>query len=170
MKSVLCSVQEFKFNFVLFIKFLITASILVTCLGCGQEYSTNSVDKSAVEPAPSQTKTNQLDIAKVIVGYWVTETGQLKISPIQGRIFEYDWYAIKSVSDEKVVITWDDGLNCSKTEGQIAGNTIKLMAGNVKTELVVRDSHHATITFRDGQAVYVKQLVKQREDATVICN
>ncbi|MGB3757660.1 MAG: hypothetical protein WBA07_14985 [Rivularia sp. (in: cyanobacteria)] len=149
-----------------FLKFLITASILIICLGCSEE--SKNVDKSAIEPAP-QTKT-KLDIAKAIVGYWVTQTGQLKISQSNlGRIYAYDWYAIKSNGDGKVIVTWDDSLNCSKTEGQIVGNTIQLTAGDVKTELVVRDSNHATITFRDSKAVYVKQLVKQREDATVIC-
>ena len=156
--------------YIVFIKFSITASILIISLGCSEKYSKKSVD-TTVEPAP-QTKPSQLDIdiAKVIVGYWVTETGQLKILQSNlGRIYAYDWYAIKSNGDGKVIVTWDDSLNCSKTEGIIVGNTIQLTAGDVKTELVVRDSNHATITFRDGKAVYVKQLVKQREDATVIC-
>jgi hypothetical protein len=168
-KSFLYSFVKVKFDFILFIKFSITAFILIICIACNEEYS-KSVDTTD-EPAASQTKTSQLDIDKVIVGYWVTQTGQLKISQSNlGRIYAYDWYAIKSNGDGKVIVTWDNGLNCSKTQGQIVGNTIKLMAGNVNTELVVRDSRHATITFRDGEAVYVKQLVKQREDATVICN
>ena len=159
--------------YIVFIKFTITASILIISLGCSEEESNKYVDKSAIESAP-QTKPSQLDIdidiAKVIVGYWVTETGQLQILQSNfGRIYAYDWYAIKSNGDGKVIVTWDDSLNCSKTEGIIVGNTIQLTAGDVKTELVVRDSNHATITFRDGKAVYVKQLVKQREDPTVIC-
>ncbi len=59
--------------YIVFLKFSITASILMICLGCNEQ-SKKSVD-TTVEPAP-QTKTSQLDIAKVIVGYWVTQTGQ----------------------------------------------------------------------------------------------
>lgn len=71
MKSFLYSFVKVKFDFILFIKFSIIAFILIICIGCNEEYS-KSVD-TTVEPTASQTKTSQLDIDKVIVGYTVEE-------------------------------------------------------------------------------------------------
>ncbi|MBW4419676.1 MAG: hypothetical protein KME13_10650 [Myxacorys californica WJT36-NPBG1] len=136
--------------------------------GCSLASNPTPVLKPSTQLAPLEAKVSQLDIANVVGGYWVTEKGQL-ISPIQGRIYGYDWYAIKLNQGGKVTLTWDDGLNCTKTEGQIKDNKLKLKAGDVETELVVHDRHRATIAFCEGKTTYVKQLVKQREDAKVIC-
>ncbi|MBD2074630.1 hypothetical protein H6F86_12170 [Phormidium sp. FACHB-592] len=107
---------------------------------------------------------------KTVRGYWVTEKGRLSISPSQGRIYESHWYAAEPKRDGGVTLRWDNGLNCTRTKGQVYGNEIRFTAGAVATSLVVRDASQAIITFRHGKATHTKQLIKLREDPRVLCN
>lgn len=146
-----------------------TLAIGALSVSCTKAPSKVNASSSSVQDQVLRTKPPSVDVQKTVRGYWVTEKGKLSISPAQGRIYEYDWYAAEPNPDGGVTLIWDNGLNCTRTKGQVYGNEIRLTAGDIETSLVVRDASHAIITFRHGKATYTKQLIKLREDPRVIC-
>ncbi len=123
-----------------------------------------------VSVTPTALPTLSINVREVARGYWETVMGKLTLDEYPGKIYYYDWYAIEFTSDSNALVTWDDGLNCTRTQARIEGNQIRLVAKDVETTFVIHDATHATVTFRRGWQTYVKQLVKTRDDPQVICN
>lgn len=109
-----------------------------------------------------------IDINKAVRGYWETVEGKLGVSP-ETEIYSHDWYAIDISGDSRAGVTWDDGISCTRTEGRILENEIQLTAHDVEATFVFHDDTHATVAFRRGQIIYVKQVEKTRDDPTPAC-
>lgn len=118
----------------------------------------------------SPTSALSVDVRNPARGYWETVAGDVPPrSQDVNRIYDYNWYAIETYTAGAASVTWDDGLACTQTRGRIQGNEIQLTAGDVEASFVFQDATHATATFRRGQATYVKQLQKTRDDPTPAC-
>ncbi len=119
---------------------------------------------------PTASPTLSINVREAGRGYWETVTGRLTLDEYPGKIYYYDWYAIEFTADGHARVTWDDGLNCTRTQARVEGNQIHLNPNDVETTFVIHDATRAAVTFRRGLQVYIKQLQKTRADPQVICN
>lgn len=153
------------------------SAIRIIFLACLLSFLVGGCSTTAA-PVNTQTTTNSSSFAEAtttavttdVRGYWETVNGQLTLSEPPGKIYFYDWYAIESQSGEKVIVIWDNGLNCSRTEGVVRGNAIHLTPDDVETTFVIHDSQHATVSFRYGETTYTKELEKKRDSPNVVCS
>lgn len=103
-------------------------------------------------------------------GYWEAAAGDINISEeAVGQIYNYDWFAIEPLSPIQVQVMWDNGQSCSRTEGNVTGQTVRLLEHGVVTTFVFHDQDAATVTFHHGLDTWVKELKKRRDDPTVRC-
>ncbi len=88
-----------------------------------------------------------------------------------GKIYNYDWYSIESMnSSDEVMVRWDNGLNCTDTEGVMTGDEIHLNVRGAEVIFRIFNNSTAFMVFYDDGKAYVKQLTKERDDPTVICS
>lgn len=114
--------------------------------------------------------TAQSDVGTLANGYWEVQNEKLpSSSKVKGLIYEYGRYGIKSEADKSVTITWDNGLSCTRSKGNIQGDKITLVDRGVSTELIVHDTQKATIKFKHGQKNITRELKKIRTDPKIIC-
>jgi hypothetical protein len=113
-------------------------------------------------------QTTQLDIGALANGSWEVQNETLPSSE-KPQGFIYGKYGIKSEAGNSVTLTWDNGLSCPRSKGEIQGNKISLVDRGVKTEIVVHDSKKATIKFKHGQKTITRDIKKIRTDPKMIC-
>lgn len=121
--------------------------------------------------APVQlTPTATVDMKTAARGYWVTIAGDQTFAEYPGKIYFYNWYAIEPDTATTMLIKWDTGLTCDLTPMSIHGNELRGTAGNVKVTVVIHTATTATATFQQDTTTYTKQLQKQRDDPTFVCD
>ena len=136
-------------------KLIFLPLLLGTLVGC------NLFNPDEVEP--------EGDFPAFAHGMWLAESGDIDISSGPGFLV-YDWYAIDTIGvDSSVSVTWDDGLSCTITAASFEGNKVVLTVWEYTWELKIVDSDHITATFSAPDEHYVKYLIKQKDDPSVLC-
>lgn len=103
-------------------------------------------------------------------GFWEAVSGTTLVTGEIGLI-TYNWYAIdtKSKSDSVYVI-WDDGIACTKKSALMKENVIEIIVNEIHAKFTFNSDKEASVTFKTDKNRYEKQLLKIRNDPTVLCD
>ena len=101
-------------------------------------------------------------------GFWRAVRGDTDISSGCGMVV-YNWYAIETnTSSNSVIVTWDDGIACTRTPGTIYGNRITIEDCSVTAFFKIHSDSEATATFQTEDTTYTKRL-KKIDDSPKMC-
>ncbi len=140
-----------------------TLMLLVACTSAPVEQPEVALSLPAEPNPPAAIETAR--------GFWEGVGGDINISEhAVGQMYNYDWYAIEPTTVTRATVVWDNGLNCSRTDGTMTGNRITLTERDVIAEFIIHDKDTATVTFQQGTSTWTKQLKKTRNDPKVVCN
>lgn len=103
-------------------------------------------------------------------GYWEAVGGDTSVTGEIGLIV-YNWYAIDTKTDnDSVYVTWDDGIGCTKTNAMMKEDTIEMSVFGIETKFTIMNENEASVIFKTNLRSYEKQLLKLRNDPTVLCD
>jgi len=102
-------------------------------------------------------------------GYWEAVSGDTLVLGEIGLI-HYNWYAIDTKSDnDSVYVTWDDGRGCTKTGALMIWNIIEMQVNEIHAKFIIKGDKEASVIFQTNENLYQKQLLKIRDDPSVLC-
>jgi len=86
-------------------------------------------------------------------------------------LISYNWYAIDTKSNsDSVYVTWDDGIACTKTSALMKENIIEMVVNEIHTKFTFKSDKEASVTFKTKENLYEKQLLKIRNDPSILCD
>ena len=130
----------------------------------GKDAVADSITIEVVIPVPES-----IDYRSWARGFWWAVRGDTEISSGCG-LFVYNWYAIETnTGSDSVIVTWDDGLACTRTPGTMYGNRITIEDCGVIALFEIHSDCKATSTFQTEDRTYTKTLQKERDDPFVWC-
>ncbi|MBN2031416.1 hypothetical protein JW824_14375 [bacterium] len=102
-------------------------------------------------------------------GFWEAARGDIEVTNEIGLIV-YNWYAIDTKSNgDSLYVTWDDGIACTKTSAIMKENMIEMQVNEIHAKFIIIDEKEAFVIFKTDENIYQKQLLKVRDDPSVLC-